>query len=516
MDRRRAFPIRAYFAITTVALCLLAGLAFGWRDALNPYATNIVISFAVFLQGLAVLQIVWKLEMDRGKASFPFAWVFLAAQHLSFGFGGLLVSIFDQSYTYENNQGVFSWEEAILPLLLVHALSLNAGLLGTWLAIWRPRSKNEIHRAALQGGRNSWQWEQLSGACYISLLLHVTIWIFFGTIKDPSQLLYLVQVLGQCTNATFILWGLVWATCTRSGRWFFIVCGGGYGILEAIEGNRGFFAWPVVLFGIGYLVSTRGRAVRLRTVVRWSPLIVVLFFAAVRSEDVRLEFSRGEPKDAAEAMDRFGALVAPSDDSPTQGYVTEKSPFRLGSRLFELSAADVITRTPDQIPYWGWTDDDWAILLTGFVPLKLNPSAEFNNNRDAGVLFLQSYGWTYVDPTQGSSMPATLVGDSWRRFGWAGVAVFFLFWSWFLAKTTVILRFGPDRIIFMMFGLALAANTVFYYVSDMTYLVNSLPRRMAVMAIYAVLIWSLQLWSLRGSRRPRQPMILGTDGAALR
>jgi hypothetical protein len=516
MTTRKDFSPKAFFALTTIGFLALVSVLWAIHDSLNPHMTNVVVSLVVFFQGLAALQIVWGLEMDRGGASFPFAWSFLAAQHLSFGVGGVLVSVFDQSYLYSNEQGLFSWEEAILPLLLAHALSINAGLFGTWIGIHKWQSKRVGNgRVILQERDTLWQWEPLRGACYISLPLHMIIWIFFGLIKDPSPVVYLIQVLGQCTNATFILWGLVWARCSHVGRWIFIICAGSFGLIEAIEGNRGFFAWPVVLFAMGYLVSTRGRIIGFRTVIKWSPLIAILFFGAIKSEDVRTEFSRGAPTDTGEAIDRFAALLGPEEVSPVQGNFSENMPFRLGSRLFELSAADVITRTPDDIPFWGWTDEDWSILLTGFVPLKLNPSADYNNDRDAGVLFLQSYGWIYVDPSQGTSMPATLVGDSWRRFGKAGVIMLYVFWSFVLAKMSVILRFRPRHIILTMFGLALAANTVFYYVSDMTYLVSSLPRRMAIMLIYAILIWGVQLLWARGRKPTVFPVNSGPTRAVL-
>jgi hypothetical protein len=432
--------------------------------------------------------------MDRGGASFPFAWAFLLAQHFSFGLGGILVSIFDASYSYQNEQGFFSWEDAILPLLLIHSLALNAGLAGVILASPRTRLAGIANgwREHRKHG-SMWQWEQLSGTCFVSLAMHLIIYIFFAPIKEPSRIVYFVQIFGQCTAATFILWGLVWPTCSRSGKWIFMISAAVFGLIEAIEGNRGIFAWPLVLFAVGDFVSTRGRVLNLRMALKWLPLVVILFLGVAKSEDVRVEFSRDTPTDSGEAMARLGALVSSPEESPLADQSGQNVFFRLGSRLFELSAADVVTRTPEDIPYWGWTNEDWSVLLNGFLPLKSKSNADFISAQDAAVIFLQDYGWIYVAPSQGSSMPATMVGDSWRRFGWIGVATLFGAWSWMLAKVSLNFRFSPQHLIPLMVGLALAAEIWFDYVSDMISLVNSLPRHIAIMVAYSVVVWGFQL-----------------------
>ena len=136
------------------------------------------------------------------------------------------------------------------------------------------------------------------------------------------------------------------------------------------------------------------------------------------------------------------------------------------------------------------------MIFTGMLPLALNPDATFFNSERTGVFFLRTYGW-FVDPfgdIRGTptSMPATLVADSWRRFGWIGVTIFFFVWGWALGKGTMLLRFGPDRLGYAIYSTALMGDILQDYTNDVTYLIDSLPRRLLVIGVYTVLMLSLR------------------------
>jgi hypothetical protein len=277
-------------------------------------------------------------------------------------------------------------------------------------------------------------------------------------------------------------------------------------VAELIQGQRGNFVTAFVLFGLGRFVSHGGLRLKASVLLRWAPVIAVLFWGFVKAEDVRGEFSRGTPENSAEALSRLDSLTgaSPTDaggkNLDADG-VSMNAVFRVAARLFENSAVDVISRTPSDIPFWGWTDADWDDLLTGLLPLKLNGDASFLKDENAGVLFLRSYGWSNIDPSKGNAMPATLLADSWRRFGWIGVAAFFFVWAWVLTRTTAFLRSRPG-LFTIVFAAALLPNTAFLYGQDVVGVASSALRRVMLSALYAMGVTALArtLWPGEGRR----------------
>lgn len=88
-------------------------------------------------------------------------------------------------------------------------------------------------------------------------------------------------------------------------------------------------------------------------------------------------------------------------------------------------------------------------------------------------------------------MPATLIADGWRRFGWAGVAGIFFPWAWLLAKASLALRFRPHETIKALFASSVAANVVLQYTADFVSLCSSIPRRIIVICAYVAIVMLL-------------------------
>jgi hypothetical protein len=456
----------------------------GVPDIIGQQLTDVIVSSAVFLNGLAVLQLMWKFEMREVNGSLPFAWCYFAIQHLAFGFGGFLVSIADQNYLYQNAFGDFPWNEAITPLLLVHFVSMNIGLVGVWVGTRAGRSaKSGAFQSAWD--QDGWPWSMIGPVCLVSLAMHGLVWLLLID-RKLGFITYIVQALSYCTNATFVLWGLVWKQTPWKRLFITYLL-----ILTAVEilrGNRTFFAFPILLFGIGLLISSPNLRERTRGMVVTLPFIAVLFWGFVRSEDLRVLFSRGNPVDLQETVARVQTLAGSDAFVATDAAGDAvNSVFRIGSRLFELSAADVISRTPSAIPFWQWSDDDWQILETGFLPLKLNTDAAANTIDNAGDGYLREYGWVIDREEDGTSMPATLTGDAWRRFGWTGVIGTFFLWSLGLSLITRAVRPGRKSVYMAVFVTGIVANTTFLYTTDILTLVTSVPRRLVVICVYAII-----------------------------
>lgn len=491
------------------------------EGSVNLHFANSFVASIVFLQGIFLLKVVWRREMRAGEGSLPFAWTYLAIQHLMFGFGGLLVSFFSQNYIYNNDQGDFSWDQAVLPFLIAHAVSMNVGLLGVMAATRlrgsRRSSAQEYERRTSRW--NVWTWNDTRIICYITLALHSIVWLFIVPIhtKLPDSVNYVAYGLAETLNASYIMWGLSWAGC--KSKPLFIVYNVFIVMVSMLMGQRGEALIPLVLFGIGYIVSPAGQRLNWRMAVKWAPwalpLMLFCFWISLAAEDMRHHFTRGSLEGVGDAAARLESMISGNNDDIYYAVGSGEDlngPFRIGSRLFELSGMDVISRTPSDVPFWGWGPTDTSVLLTGLLPLKLNTDATYNSDPNAGVLFLQTYGWSNVDPSKGNAMPATMVGDSWRRFGWTGIILVYFCVLWVMARVTILFRTSPWRPGLALFSAAMLAYNLTAYDSDMIYLVNSTPRRLLITAVYVggVLalstVFGVAVRTGRKSRRRRSVM----------
>jgi hypothetical protein len=486
------------------------------EGSVNLRVANSLAAIIVLLQGVFVLKIVWKLEMRAGGGSLPFAWTYLAIQHLMFGFGGLLVSIFSRNYIYNNDQGDFSWDRAVLPFLIAHAVSMNIGLLGVFAATrvrGRRRSSAQEYERRISRW-NVWSWDDTRVICFISLALHSIVWLFIIPIHTrlPESVNYVAYGLAETLNASYVLWGMSWAGC--KSKPLFLVYNGLLVMISMLMGQRGEALVPSVLFGIGYLTSPSARRWNWREAVKWAPwavpLLIFGFWISLAAEDMRHHFTRGSLDGVEDAAARLESMISGNNDDIYYAVGSGddlNGPFRIGSRLFELSGADVVSRTPSDVPFWGWSATDTSVLLTGLLPLKLNSDAAYNSDPNAGVLFLQTYGWSNVDPSKGNAMPATLIGDSWRRFGWTGVILVSFCVLWIMAKVTILFRSSPWRPGMVLFSAAMLSYNFAAYDSDIIYLVISTPRRVVITAVYVGMVLALSTvsgFSARARRKSRQ------------
>src|SRR5580704_14820153 len=495
-------------------------------EGLSLRAANSLAAAVVLLQGIFVLRIVWNLEMRAGEGSLPFAWILLAIQHLMFGFGGFLVAFFSGNYLYNNDQGDFSWDRAVLPFLFAHAVSVNVGLLGVFVATRGSRKRKPVI-PDLQGRIsrwNVWSWDDTRVICFVSLALHSIVWLFIIPIHTrlPASVTDIAYGLAETLNASYVLWGTSWAQC--KSKPVFIAYNALLVMISMLMGQRGEALVPSVLFGIGYLTSPAARRWNWRVALRWAPWAVPVllfgFWISLASEDMRNNFTRGSLDGIGDAAARLQSMIEGNNADIYYAVGSGEDlngPFRIGSRLFELSGVDIVSRTPSDIPFWGWTSTDTSVFLTGFLPIKGNADAAFNSDPNAGVLFLQTYGWSNVDPAKGNSMPATLVGDSWRRFGWTGVILVYFCALWGLAKITILLRSGTWRPAIALFSAAMVAYNMNAYDLDMIYLVNSAPRRAVITAAYVGVVLALSTmfgFTARAVRKAGRRTVMAPSGTA--
>jgi len=485
LDFRKFF----LFSLVCTAGLILSALS---RDAVGDYVANGIFAVIAFLQGCGALWMLWDLEMG-GRTRVPMAWAYFTTQHIAFGFGGVLVALFNFDYGYSNALGGFSYSDGIIPLITVHIVSLNVGLLGARFGTSRARPGIQRSR------ERQWDWSEMAPLCYASLAIHGLIWIVLLNLKLAVVPTYLSGVFSTSATAAFFFWGLAWHKSRMKP--VFIVYVTIFTIIEMIGGGRGNYLFPLLLFGLGYSVSPAGRRFRFATLVRWTPPLVFLWWSFTITEDLREQFGRGVPLNVADAIGRVTFLAEAPETDTSNGYLDSygkpiNGPFRIGSRLFELSAMNVVEETPGRIPFWGFDDEDWSVLWTGLTPLKLSPDATFNTSETAGVLWLHSYGFTQVDPERGNSMPATILADSWRRWGWPGVVLAYFLLGCILARLTAVLRLDRAKTFWMLpiIG-AVAANYAFVYTLDLIYAISTVPRRVAMILAYAGVLYVAQRFS---------------------
>jgi hypothetical protein len=477
------------FSLICTAGLILSALS---RDTVGDYIANGIFAVIAFLQGCGALWMLWNVEMGgRGRTRVPMAWAYFSIQHIAFGFGGALVAVFNIGYGYDNALGSFSYSDGIIPLMTMHTASLYLGLLGAWFGASRARPGIQESRG------KQWGWSEMAPLCYVSLALHGLIWIVLLNLKLTGITAYLPAVFSTSANAAFFFWGLAWHRSRMKP--VFIAYVTIFTIIEMIGGGRGNYLFPLLLFGLGYSVSPGGRQIRFATMLKWVPAMVLVWWSFTITEDLRGQYGRGVPLDVADAIARVTFLAeAPETDTNTNDYLDSygaaiNGPFRVGSRLFELSAMNVIQETPASIPFWGFDDEDWSVLLTGLTPLKLNPDATFNTSETAGVLWLRSYGFTQVDPTLGNSMPATILADSWRRWGWSGVVIAYLLLGCILARLTSVLRLDRAKTFWMLpVTGTVVANYAFIYTLDLIYVISTVPRRIVIILAYAAILYAAQ------------------------
>jgi hypothetical protein len=465
---------------------------------------NILISLISLLLGLIPL---WKMFIwgrAEGTPLTSFTFMYFLIQHIAFGFGGSLIAIFDHDYSYLTIYEYLPYAAGLFRLQLINLISLYAALAGMWAIITGRRIINaSLHRCPSSLRRDHlWPMtgnyaQLLRRICYVSLVFHAIIislqwYAVYNAIPDIPR--YLIQIGAKVAPATFLFMGLWWIHGRRE-RWIFATYILVYGFIQMATGGRAPFLYAVFMFFTGLLIASPRWFIHSRRLVVVIAVVTVPWLA-VQSEDIRLLYRSREPQDLGDWARRMTMLVGSKQMGVEDSGVVAPDPetldrtlFRFGSRINELAALDIVARTPEEFPYWGWSEPDWLMLRTGWLPAFL--LTDIPKDENSGVLFLRHYGWA-VDPERGHSMPVTLLADSWRRFGCAGVIVVHFFWAAFLTTISILMRRRLSIQIIVLSGALLYIFT-FSYTNDMVTLVTSLPRKLVVALAYTALISAMCL-----------------------
>ena len=468
---------------------------------------TLLISLGSFLLGLFALRRIYQMERAAASVLFQLTFVCFFAQHVAFGFAPLLMAIFDQGYTYQNLQGIFLYSDGIVPLEMVNLVSIYAALIGVRIAIIGRQPANRPQSMLLSDDHNKSTSEVLPAQnqalrmiCYITLALHAVV---FGLqqVSLPAILLYLFQVITPMVAATFYFWGLGWRQAGR-GRWVFIVYASVFGLTSLSAGGRGYFLIGVLLFFLGYLQAHDWRLPR-RDLAMIALAAVSLLWLITISENIRLLYRSRQPANLQEWMTRGSQLLSGVGLGGQEVESFDYAVFRSAATMTLFSPLDVIARTPQDVPYAGWSEDEWDLLFRGWFPafgMRDIITAEIK-----GQLDVRDYGWV-VDPTapnpeDRNAAPMTFLADSWRRFGIIGIVVFPFILAVFLTRLSMLVEQSDHSIFRLIFGGSLVALIYYFSLWDILALVSYLPRRLLVCLIYTAVVYSVYLIHARLNRK---------------
>lgn len=468
---------------------------------------NILVSLTSFLLGLIPLWQMFIWGRSEGSLLTRLTFGYFLIQHITFGFGGLLIAIFDQDYFYLTMYEYLPYADGLFRLQLINLISLYAGLAGMWAIIVYRRStsmslqrcpsnfRSDCHGTVMKNHE-----KLLRMICYVSLVFHAIIvslqwYATYTGMSDTSIFRYLIQIGAKVAPATFFFLGIWWPYGRRE-RWIFLTYILVYGLLQFATGGRAPILYAVFMFFLGLLIVSPRWFIHPRRLAVTAIVVVLVPWLAVQSEDIRLLYHSREPQDLGDWAGRMTMLVGTKQMGTEDSGATLPDPetldrtiFRFGARITELAALDIVARTPERFPYWGWSETDWLTLGTGWLPAFFFPDLPKDEN--TGILFLRQYGWA-VDPEMGHAMPVTLLADSWRRFGWPGVIAVHFFLAAFLTAISILMGRRLSTQAIVLSG-ALFYIFTFSYTDDISTLVTSLPRKLLVAMAYTALISAMCL-----------------------
>jgi len=458
---------------------------------------TLLISLGSFLLGLFALRRIYVLERSAASSPLQLAFVYFLPQHIAFSFAVLLMAVFDQGYSYLTLHGSFSFMDGVVRLQLVNLVSLYAGLVGVRIAVIGrqpanrrqnilPPSEESGLPSKVLTGENRALWIRV---CYISLAFHafITGLQWYDAYNGlPTMLIYPIQVLAPIVLATFYFWGRWWPQAGHE-RLVFITYVSVFGLVQLVSGGRGTFLAGVLLFAIGYL-QVRDWRLRRHELAVIAVCAVLLLWLITISENVRLLNPGRRPADMAEWLTRGGQLLGGVGSSGQGVESFSYAVFRSAASMTSFSPLDVVARTPEDISYAGWSEDDWYLLFKGLLPEFGMSQVVTAGNK--GPIDLGEYGWL-SDPRYGNAAPMTFLADSWRRFGIFGVIVAHFVWAMLLARFSLLVGQRGFSIYRLIFGGSLIAVTYHFFLWDILQLGSFLPRRVIVCLIYTTVVYAV-------------------------
>ncbi len=422
------------------------------------------------------------------------AFAFFLVQHVAFGLGGLLVALFDEGYRYQNLDGEYFYADGLARLVVVNLVALYAGLAGVYAAFAfgrifglrsrRPASeKNENSLSAMIKIHHA----DLRRICFIFLGTHalitmIQVYAMYGSVDEIFN--YGVQVLVKFTPGVFLIVGVL-LPYDRRVCWVVLIYISFYALLQLSAGGRAPILYALIMLLIGALYAAPGWLLTRRKIIVMIGAAVILPWLVIQSENVRYMAGSRIPtsfEDLSQRIDTlFFAEKTPSENVWGYEYRSSlsNSLFRFGARTAEVSVLDILNKTPEEIPYRGWTHEDSFSMLSSLIPVGL--ASDISEERFGGVMILRNYGWA-VDPAGGTSFPLTLLGDSWIREGWLGVIAFHFIWAGLLTMIPSLLGQRRNKLLGIVSAGPIFYITIFSYTNDIVGVLGALPR-LLIMAI---------------------------------
>ena len=433
--------------------------------------------------------------------------VFYLIQFLAFGIGALIVGLLGSNEFYFNLQGSFAYDAGVEKVALANMLASYTALF-TLVTVkifgkFVPQKKRmgsdlnsgEKIRSIIHRHKSLFEKILLLGfLSHFSVTVLQWVNIYFGLVQEIN---YVVQVLAKIALSVFFLAGLLLSELDRNKKYVFFYLAV-YILLQLATGGRGPALYAILLLTLGILFTDPRWFFRKRVFLVCCASLIVVPWLAIQSENVRLLAGSRIPQSFSDLIDRIAVVVTaskqPSLDSwgmPLESSLAN-SLVRFGARMVEGSVVDVFAKTPELIPYSGWSDEDYSDIYDTFFPSII--TGHESGRMPGGVMVLKEYGWA-VNPQQGTSFPLTVLGDSWRRGGWFGVILTNIFLVSTLLGFGFFVRCFTSKVFQIVISGPLICALSFSYTNDIVGLIGTFPRLILLSVVYASALIFSSSWN---------------------
>lgn len=244
------------------------------------------------------------------------------------------------------------------------------------------------------------------------------------------QFPYALRIITLSFDFLPLFIGLYFTQLSKGRRWLWVLLLLINMTTNIIQASRGLAVIPIALFMIGYLISISDKP-SFRKQIAMILLISAPFFSIFgKIQDFREEFGRGNDVTAENAYLLFYYLLnSSSGESKTLANSVADG---LG-RFINVGDFAIVYMTPSHVPYRGFIQmrDEIKSAVTLYGSEGSAKFRERRGNLKYGSGVLTDYGFSINENT---SVGMGLLGDSYSRFGFFGVAIYLFLMSFIITK----------------------------------------------------------------------------------
>lgn len=362
---------------------------------------------------------------------------------------GLILLFTDPKYSMANSYAT-TIEESLLPMSSGVILAMFGILFGV-------RSSRILRTSTPSLGAIL---NKVEHDFYIERVIFILLFFFSCSILRTFIPGYLINLIANTFNFATIIVGYFWNRINKSVKCYWIIALIITFIFHMIQGSRGYAIFPIIFLLIGQLLSIVGNKKALYRKITVYSIIFILFmplFAKV--QDYRIALGRGVDVSVETFSLMVDYLLSEQIPLSSESETSESlSRFIIGTNFATVSL------TPKVVPYRNF--DSMGDEILSMVTLVGSDNVEsFNASRadlGYGIGVPSKYGFHV---TELNSVEFPLFADAYSRFGYLGIFIYFLLFSFLVCKLELFFR----RIFYKNSLLCLMLLTFFLYYGTLSY-----------------------------------------------